>query len=366
MTRKLLSLTLAAVLAALAFAADGDDAELEVPPKPTDEQVAAFRELCARKAKEAALARTITAPGLNDWLFLRQELRHISVGPFWGERAAEVSQATRPEYADPTEAIVDFHEQLDELGITLYLVPVPPKAAVYADKLDESLAGEPGPPRLDVAHQEFYELLRDKGVTVLDLFPHLWRARAQDGEEGPIYCRTDAHWSGRACVLAAERLAERITAQDWYAGADKGAYRTQTRKIRIDGDLRRQMAGEKVPRERLPLRFVGVGDGMEPVLPDESAPVLLLADSHGLVFHSGSDMHTRGAGLTDQLAAELGFPVDLLAVKGSAATPARISLYRRSASNPDYLNGKKVVIWCFAARELTESTGWRPLPVRKD
>jgi len=69
--------------------------------------------------------------------------------------------------------------------------------------------------------------------------------------------------------------------------------------------------------------------------------------------------------LPDQLALELGFAVDLVAVRGSGATPARINLYRNGRADAGYLKGKKLVIWCFAAREFTESQGWRLVPVSK-
>jgi alginate O-acetyltransferase complex protein AlgJ len=54
-------------------------------------------------------------------------------------------------------------------------------------------------------------------------------------------------------------------------------------------------------------------------------------------------------------------------VRGSGATPARINLYRRSQSDPLYWDTKKLVVWCFTAREFTECgpTGWRILPVKK-
>ena len=74
-------------------------------------------------------------------------------------------------------------------------------------------------------------------------------------------------------------------------------------------------------------------------------------------------MHARGAGLPDQLALELGFAVDLVAVRGSGATPARATLLRLARANPGYLAGKKLVIWCFGAREFTESSGWQKVPV---
>jgi alginate O-acetyltransferase complex protein AlgJ len=71
-------------------------------------------------------------------------------------------------------------------------------------------------------------------------------------------------------------------------------------------------------------------------------------------------MHGTGAGLADPLALEPGCPLDVVGVRGSGATLARINLLRRK----DNLAGKKLVIWCFSARECTEAAGgWRLVPV---
>ncbi len=84
-----------------------------------------------------------------------------------------------------------------------------------------------------------------------------------------------------------------------------------------------------------------------------------MGDSHTLVFHD-PDLYARGAGLPDHLALHLGFPVDLVGIRGSASTTMRIELLRRR----DNLKGKKLVVWCFSCREFTESTtGWRKVPV---
>jgi alginate O-acetyltransferase complex protein AlgJ len=74
-------------------------------------------------------------------------------------------------------------------------------------------------------------------------------------------------------------------------------------------------------------------------------------------------MYATGAGFADQLALKLGFPCDIIAVRGSGATPARVNLLRRCRSDPKYLANKKLVIWCFTAREFSESTGWTKVPV---
>ena len=70
-------------------------------------------------------------------------------------------------------------------------------------------------------------------------------------------------------------------------------------------------------------------------------------------------MHAQGAGLPDHLAYQLGFPVDVVAVRGSGATPSRLSLFRRR----DKMKGKRVVVWCLSVREFTEGQGWRKVPV---
>jgi alginate O-acetyltransferase complex protein AlgJ len=73
-------------------------------------------------------------------------------------------------------------------------------------------------------------------------------------------------------------------------------------------------------------------------------------------------MHATGAGLPDQMSYEFGFPMDVVAVMGSGATPARRSLARRK----DNLSGKKLVVWCFSSREFTQGQGWELVKVIKD
>jgi alginate O-acetyltransferase complex protein AlgJ len=256
---------------------------------------------------------------------------------------------------------------MKKAGIRLVVVPVPPKAVVYPDKITDAGAGSEGvPPRLDAAHQEFYALLREGGVEVVDLFPDLAKHRLD--REGAMYCRTDTHWSGRACERVAATLANTIKKEPWYGSVAKDDFAAERRDVAVQGDLLRALPEAKRPSgETLPLRFVGrkqAGAPLAPVEDDPNSPVVLMTDSHGLVFHGGRDMHCRGAGLADQLAYELGFPVDVVAARGSAATPVRITFYR-NGNKEGYLARKKVVIWCFAAREFTETSGWAKIPVRK-
>lgn len=310
----------------------------------------------AEKAGDA-----LQVEGLDGWYFLCSELRHVGVGEFWGEKAASTSLATRPDRRDPLPAIVDFSQQLRTHGIQLIVMPIPPKALVYPEKLpgvaDTGFAAAPS----YSVYSDFFSDLRAQDVEVLDLLPLLVEQKAQS--QAPLYCKTDSHWSGTACVTVAKVLAESIRTHLGATPADR-AYTTTDVEVGIRGDLLPDDA--TAPTETLSLRFVETqaASGNHPV-EDPKSPVLLVADSHGLVFHSGDDMHARGAGLFEQLAFELQIEPDLIAVRGSAATPARVTLYRRTRADPAYLATKKVVVWFFAAREFTESSGWAKVPVAK-
>lgn len=344
--------------------ADDPPAPAPVPQDAPETAVAAFRTFCAGKAAALEKSYAMTAVGKDGWMFFGAELRHLGLGTFWGPAAAKASQSLDPENADPLPAIVDFKEQLEKKGIKLLLVPVPPKAVIYPEKAWPQLpaAGMP-PSRLDTGHRQFYALLQEKGVDVLDLTPTFLTQRNTGTD--PLYCKQDTHWSGRATVLTSQILAARLKNAEWVENQPKQPMASTWKRIAIKGDLW-QSVQPKPAQETLPLRFAGTANpkGLPKPLPNDSkSPILLLGDSHTLVFHEGGDMHTTGAGLADQLALELGFPVDLIGVRGSGATPARINLMRKVKANAQYLGHKKLVIWCFSAREFTETMGWNKVPV---
>ncbi len=294
--------------------------------------------------------------GVDGWLFIKEELEHLAAGKFWGEAAAAASRAKDKANADPLPTILEYNKLLAEQGITLYLMPVPPKALVYPDKLSADL-GPSAAAEETALYREFYDKLTAEGVKVIDLLP----AFAEKRDKARLYCMTDTHYSGEGLALFAGAAAEAIKKEAWYKEVAKTEYARKPRKMRITGDLT-QMAGGTGPAEELELTVVTGKDG-EPVESDMQSPVILLGDSHTLVFQAGDDLHAKGAGLFDHLSAELGFPVDLLGVRGSGVTPARIKLFQRVKQDSGYLNGKKALVWCFSAREFTGIGGWRRIPV---
>ncbi|MEE2638199.1 MAG: hypothetical protein VYE68_13335 [Acidobacteriota bacterium] len=321
-----------------------------------------FRAELAHLSQQAQDADQIAVPGLDGWLFFGPELRHVSLSRFWGPEAANVSQARRSEDADPVPAILDFARQLREHDVDLLMVPVPPKAIVFPEKISDRLQIPIPVPRLDPALEELYVLLRANGIDVLDLTDHFITERFHS--EGPLYCRTDTHWSGSGCTTAAAAIAVNVRARSWYDTLDTEPFAASWYSVTIVGDLT-PATSDTPTREELRLRGVVAGNGRRraQVSPDPNSPIVLLGDSHNLVFHVGDDMHATGAGLPDQLAFELGLPVDLVAVRGSGATPARVNLLRRAQADANYWERKRLVIWCFAAREFSETDGWRLVPI---
>ena len=139
-------------------------------------------------------------------------------------------------------------------------------------------------------------------------------------------------------------------------------YTQKWRDIQIDGDLSKMLASDQKEIEKLSIREISDASGRL-LESDESSPILLLGDSHVLVFYAGKDLYVKGAGISDQLAFAMSRSVDVIGVRGSGATPARLNLYRKAQRNPKYWAEKKIVVWCFAAREFTETDGWRVLPI---
>jgi alginate O-acetyltransferase complex protein AlgJ len=309
----------------------------------------ATRDTLAAKVKEAGESPVVA--GTDGWMFFVPELRYLTAGPFWGEDAAKVSKASAGAQ-DPLPAILDFKAQLDKKGISLLVVPVPAKAAIYADKL----VGGPAPAaasRVDAAQAEFLKVLEKNGVKTLDLTP-IYLDYRKSYPEQLLYCKTDTHWSGNGIAVAAKAIAARVKQQPWFADQPKLKLVPRLDTIKVSGDLAKLANAASPATETLKLTKV-------PVTANRQSPLLLLGDSHNLVYSVGGDMLAASSGFPENLALQLGLAPDVVGVMGSGATPARVNLLRRG----DQLDGKKMVVWVFTAREFTEGQGWRKVPVIK-
>jgi acetyltransferase AlgX (SGNH hydrolase-like protein) len=327
------------------------------PASSLSESQQKFLNELAVKSRSAQTENAAVLAGVDGWLFLSSDIRFLTVGQFWGADAAKVSRAHKAESADPIPAILDFHNELKKRGIDLLLMPVPPKAAIYPEKIlpDLDLHGETAAPYLG----QFYDALQKQGVNVVDLSPVFLQNRTN--EHSPVFCKTDTHWSGLGCVLAAQTIKDKI--REKLAGQPRKDYAAEWKQTTIKGDLG-DLAGPNIKKpdpEKIDIRTITDKQTGTAINPDATSPLLLIGDSHTLVFH---DFLGEKSGLLDQLAYETGIAPDLIGTRGSGSTSVRISLYRRARKDPGYLVKKKMVVWCFAAREFTESDqGWDKVPV---
>ena len=83
-----------------------------------------------------------------------------------------------------------------------------------------------------------------------------------------------------------------------------------------------QMVGKPLPEFAFPA-------AMPPVPPDDNSPVILLGDSHTIVFSEAGGTiknHTTGSGLRDHLQVRLGTPLAVIATAASGLVAALFNL----------------------------------------
>ncbi len=91
-------------------------------------------------------------------------------------------------------------------------------------------------------------------MTAIDLLP-LYLAHRADG--GPLYCKTDSHWSGRGVALAAQAIADQVKDRGWLNELPKPSLASESRDVAMTGDLARMLNEQKPAGETLSLTFVG-------------------------------------------------------------------------------------------------------------
>ncbi len=308
-------------------------------PCSPDPALRAWHAEAAERARTARAEERAVEPGDDGWLFLASELGSMASPPPADWSASPVF-----------EAVLDFHTQLASVGVRLLFVPVPAKAALEARHLGLDAPVPEG--RLDPCLRQLYDALEARGVELLDLAPDFAAARG----DAPLYCRTDTHWTSATSLRAARAIATRIEERGWLTQSARVDYVLGESVLELRGDLARRSGSAQ--SERILLATVSDPRSGAPPAPERTSPLLLLGDSHVLVFHDPA-LFARGAGLPDHLTQALGRPVDPIGIRGSGAGATRAAVARRR----DRLAGKQVVVWVLSVRELTDPGLWRKIDV---
>lgn len=278
--------------------------------------------------------------GRDGWLFYRPGVDYLTGRGFL--------DAPR---SDPRVAILDFKRQLAARGIELVIMPVPVKAVVRPDRLSSRYERHDAPLK-NPSYDAFVAEMRAAGVRVFDP-TDLLVGRSRNGDD--VFLKTDTHWRPADMQSVAAELAGYLQTETGVPAGDPG-FRTEPVAVQNHGDIAVMLklpAGQTLyPPESVELRMV-LTPGGELWRPSRNADVLLLGDSFANIYSLGAMSWGESAGLAEQLSLELGRPVDTLLRNDAGAHASREMLARELARGNDRLAGKRVVVWQFAARELS-------------
>ena len=159
--------------------------------------------------------------GSDGWLYSTEEFAY----PSQPELAATLLEARLAEIA-----AVD--ERLQQQGVELVVALLPAKARVYPEHLGRYELPE-GP---SVRYREALARLQERGVTVADLLPPLLAAK----EHGPVFLRTDTHWTPFGARVAARQVAAEVSRLGPFQWLDEQEYVSSSSEPRpYRGDLTR-------------------------------------------------------------------------------------------------------------------------------
>jgi alginate O-acetyltransferase complex protein AlgJ len=310
--------------------------------------------------------------GRDGWLFYRPDVEYVTGRGFLEARELERRVASASEYEtppqpDPRPAILRFERDLAARGITLVLMPTPVKPSIHGSQLwagfehriedDDNGAGRltvAGSAALqNVSYDAFIEELRRAGILVFDASDDLAAASAS----APQYLATDTHWRPESMQRVAELLASFLQEHVKLPPIPSPGYDAQRREALQLGDTAAMLdlpQGQSLyPRERVTLRFISDAAG-DPWRSSRGADILLLGDSFTNMYSLATMGWGEAAGLAEQLSYILQRPIDRIVQNDQGAYATRALLNREIADAADRLAGTRVLIWQFAARELSD------------
>ena len=295
--------------------------------------------------------------GRDKWLFYRPDLDYLT-GPGFlnpchlARRAVSGNEWTPAPQPDPRQAILEFRDQLAERGIALVVMPVPVKPGVHPERFSKRYQRfSKERPLHNVSYEDCFKELRDQGVLVCELDEDL--KRTSEGE--PRYLATDTHWRPEIMDAVAQRLADFLKEKVSLPALPKSNYKRLAQEVSNHGDVTRMM---KLPENQTyfepeTVRIQQVLNAADEFWrPSASADVLILGDSFSNIFSLASMEWGSSAGLAEQLSFHLQRPLDVIIRNDEGSNATRGALSRDLARGKDRLEGKRVVIWQFAEREL--------------
>jgi alginate O-acetyltransferase complex protein AlgJ len=309
--------------------------------------------------------------GRHGFLYYRPGVLHVG-GPGFLDRDVRLSREKEALdagesaiTADPRPAILAFQAALAGRGIRLVVMPVPDKSALAGEPLHARKAPAAWPENRDFS--AFLEELRGRGVFVFDAREGL-SARANER----LFLEQDTHWTPAFMEGVAGALAQFVERHGSLpVPTEVLPLHSVAQPIARLGDIVDMLKLPETQTLFLPqsVRVHQVYDGEDKLWEsDPNADVLLLGDSFTNIYSLEGMGWGEAAGLGPQLSRALARPVDVIAQNDSGAFATRQALARELAAGTDRLQGKRVVIWEFASRELSvgdwKAIDWTSTPAQ--
>ncbi len=290
--------------------------------------------------------------GKDGWLFGSPELLQLS-------RISSTSAAT--------SAIADYAQQLRARNIELILVPVPPKALVYPDKISRKVpVKSKRPPRLDSLLKTAMDELAAKKVKVVDLLPAFLAHR--EDKDGPVFPRTSGTWSPHGVRIATKEIADAVRESKGGKGGTVTGITAEPATLNFTGALA-IITEDKVKPEIFHTQRIGriVGDKVKSLSFETSGgSILLMGDSSIVAWREANNPQgSNGAfcSLAEQLAAELQTIPDVLATLNDGRNTPRLRILRERTNGHGMLEGTRVVVWVIPGLDLTVPN-WQKVPLQ--
>jgi hypothetical protein len=303
--------------------------------------------------------------GREGWLFYRPDVEYVTGRGFLEQRVmdrrvAAASEYENPPQPDPRPAILQFKRDLDARGITLVLMPTPVKPTMHPGDLARRYTADVA--AHNPSYHAFVNEMRQQDVLVFDPFIDLARTRSAGT---PLYLTTDTHWRPETMQRVAESLAAFLQQHAALPSMPSRGYTAAAREARQIGDTAAMLDlppdQTLYSPERVTLRFVMDAAG-DPWQSSRDADILVLGDSFTNMYSLATMGWGEAAGLVEQLSYTLQRPIDRIVQNDQAAHATRELLLREIEGGSGRLTGKRVVIWQFAARELS-SGDWKVVTI---